>query len=486
MTRKNWFPPSFLFCVFLCVSSAHAGTVNAVSCASADVQSAINSASSGDTVNVPACSATWSSSVNISSKKIKIQGQTNCTGTPASSCTDATKITDNTTAGALSVGGASTSNFVEITGLTFIAQTSKANGMIELLGTMFSLNSFRIHHNHFITAAGATRGIDITGPYGLVDHNLFDVTNTGSVQSIADTGSSDGTDGGFTPWQQPLTLGTVNAVYEEDNTFNYPSNVGDSTIDNYGGARYVFRHNTVNNNEACSHHGFDSGNRRSAFSFECYNNTYTNNAGRHIRGGTIRGGTGVWFNNTYTTSGSGSAYDGFTLMVYRTSSAQSAWQMCDGTNLELGSKDLSSNGSRTATTNGGVLFCSNHRDTLCSSNADCTGGGTCSTYVDGQGSGGYMCRDQPGVTHDQVAAPIYGWNNTLNGSTWAGIGTYDGGVAPALGLGNYLQSGRDYNNNTQMPGYTPYTYPHPLQSGGTLSPPVTTVQPPSSLSAIVN
>ena len=62
----------------------------------------------------------------------------------------------------------------------------------------------------------------ITGAYGLIDHVMFDVTATGgSVQSVSVIGSPDGTDGGFTPWMRPLTLGTVNAVYIEDSSFTY-------------------------------------------------------------------------------------------------------------------------------------------------------------------------------------------------------------------------------------------------------------------------
>ena len=30
---------------------------------------------------------------------------------------------------------------------------------------------------------------------------------------------------------------------------------------------------------------------------------------------------------------------------------------------------------------------------------------------------------------------------------------------------NLQKQGRDYFNRTPMPGYTPYTYPHPLTSG---------------------
>ena len=40
---------------------------------------------------------------------------------------------------------------------------------------------------------------------------------------------------------------------------------------------------------------------------------------------------------------------------------------------------------------------------------------------------------------------------------------------------NFRQEGRDYYNNTPMPGYKPYIYPHPLVSG---------LAPPSNLQII--
>ncbi|HTV42211.1 MAG TPA: hypothetical protein VMF08_16695 [Candidatus Sulfotelmatobacter sp.] len=52
---------------------------------------------------------------------------------------------------------------------------------------------------------------------------------------------------------------------------------------------------------------------------------------------------------------------------------------------------------------------------------------------------------------NQALDGIYAWGNTTNG------------VAANLdSMYPTLQAGRDYYNNTQMPGYTPFVYPHPL------------------------
>jgi hypothetical protein len=73
MTRLKW-----LLCAFLLIASlgreARANTITAASCNTGDVQSAINSAAEGDTVNIPAGTCTWTSGVTISGKGIILQG----------------------------------------------------------------------------------------------------------------------------------------------------------------------------------------------------------------------------------------------------------------------------------------------------------------------------------------------------------------------------------------------------------------------------
>jgi hypothetical protein len=58
----------------------------------------------------------------------------------------------------------------------------------------------------------------------------------------------------------------------------------------------------------------------------------------------------------------------------------------------------------------------------------------------------------------QALEPCYSWNNTLNGSNLD---------FPNVDSQNVLRENVDYYNNTPMPGYRPYTYPHPLTTGNT-------------------
>ncbi len=85
-----------------------------------------------------------------------------------------------------------------------------------------------------------------------------------------------------------------------------------------------------------------------------------------------------------------------------------------------------------------------------------------------------------GRTHDQALSPVYAWGNT--GAVT--LVSYDGGNSSCdAALANALQAGRDFIDNTQMPGYTAYVYPHPLQNAGSApaAPPA-----PTGLSAVAN
>jgi hypothetical protein len=73
---------------------------------------------------------------------------------------------------------------------------------------------------------------------------------------------------------------------------------------------------------------------------------------------------------------------------------------------------------------------------------------------------GTMDRNNPRWMQ-QATEPCYSWNNRDQNNNLVNFITAIGGAT--------LIEGRDYFNNTPMPGYTPYTYPHPLTTS--LSPP---------------
>ncbi len=425
---------------------AKGATIPASSPLFTDVQKAANSAVSGDIVTVPAGAATWTSMLTLSGKAITLQG----------AGVGVTTITDNSSGQYLIDAICSASNFVRITGFTFVKSAAHGGGMIVFESASpggIREVSFRFDNNKLLFPSVGGRGIFPSGVFGLIDHNLITVIGGGSQQTITCSGSSENLDGGFTPWKWPLMLGTVNAVYVEDNTFDYTKNdQAEDAIDAGAGARVVVRHNNFLSISQ-GFHGTDSGNRRSAHSFEIYDNHYTNNSTNRLRYMTVRGGTGVVFNNVYDGSIGPAGWNGITLQYYRAWSAQSMWQQCNGTVWQLGSADPASTAGRTCSTNGGYGFSSTDGETVGKWGPGFTRG------FDGTGSKGYPGRDQPGVSTGQVSEPIYTWNNGPEvPGTWAGGDP----TAEAL-LKNFIQIDRDYILKPR-PGYTPLAYPHPLIS----------------------
>jgi hypothetical protein len=424
--------------------------ITAASASLANVNAAIASASSGQTVCVPAGSATWASQLNISGKALNLIG--------------------NGIGNTVITGGSSTimnmvvgpSNYVRVSGFTFIKGADNSGGNIswDPIGNNPANTgvSFRFDHNRIVIgSASSTHFLVPSVVYGLIDHNTFDITATSGAIGVFDPfGSSDSNDGGFTPWSRPFALGTDQAVYFEDNTINgTTADAGtEDSIDAYGGARFVIRHNTFLNTTV-GFHGLDSGGRRGIISFEIYSNTFTNNSGTALRAGTIRSGSGVIYNNTYNGSGS---WNGVALMLYRVvqPSQTGAWQLCNGSQWLLGSTNFSTNESRIAGASGascGSATC--NVKFLADRESESTSG---TTFLDTASANGYPCRDQPAVGPGQVIQGIYATGNS-GGVT---LGIYDGGSG--IDSTAWLTSGRDYFNGSQRPGYTPYQYPHALST----------------------
>lgn len=434
---------------------------------SASVQACVDQANDGDTITIPPGSFTWTTTVNIS-KGITLQGA----GLSLS------HITDQGSGGAALNVTCSAAHFVRVTGLEFIKSAAHTYGMVQFNGTNLHgtfESGFRFDHCKLTFPSTGGRGVYVTAVYGLIDHNTIFVGGPGSQQTVSVEGSFVGSDGGFTPWTQPLTLGTDKAVYVEDNTFDYNGNdQAEDAIDIYSGARIVVRHNTF---LSCTQgfHGTDTGGMRSPVSFEIYSNTYTNNSARTIRALTVRGGTGVVYGNTY--GGTHGAWYGVTLMYYRVCTVMNqagAWQFCNGTVWQLGSTNLSSDQSRECSINGGVGFNSVDKETLGA------WGGSYTRGFDGTGAGGYPGRDQPGIGPGQVSQPIYVWNNGgIGPSTYGGGDPGDQALLDAL-----VRLGRDYfystDNSGSRPGYTAFTYPHPLQGAPSPTPTPTPAATPTA------
>jgi hypothetical protein len=387
-------------------AAALAGDVHiAASCSREHVQAAVDDASDGDFVLVPAGQCEWATpppgdasapAILIDGKGITLQG----------AGIGQTVITDTTGTGwnnsLVRVNGVEGKPF-RITGFTF-TEVNRPSAM----GIYGTNRGFRVDHNEFEnrTATSCVSAINFSGyTYGVVDHSTF--TNT----RILVTGDGDAA------WQRPLSLGSANAVYVEDSSF--AATVHCNTVDASHGGRYVFRHNQVDSAHMEGHTCNNVG-MRGTFSYEIYENTFT---GAHYAPFHMRAGTGVVFSNTIA-----GPYGNSNIYVDNRRSCEAPcqdgpvpWNRCDGNQPMDGNQP---------------------------------------------GGYGYPCRDQIGRSTDtgfyttQALEPLYEWNNW---DTYAGTDV-DIVLNPAmcLTMTYHIQENRDYYNDTPRPGYTPYAYPHPL------------------------
>jgi hypothetical protein len=405
---------------------AHAATIQAANCSRTSVGNAVTAAADGDTVLIPAGTCSWTSQLDVT-KGISLLG----TGIDRTIIQDNVSKNGSNTSSAISFSVAAPRSF-RLSGLTLQGVATDPSiynkGHIRLDGTV---KTFRV--DHIKVTNQQTSAILIYGDLlGVIDHSIFSGSFKYGIKILHNQWGGGSNDYGDGSWAEPLYWGTNKAIYIEDCDFTeLDPNLSSSALDGLDGARVVFRHNTLHNQNG-TEHGADSGGRERGFrSLELYNNAYLFT--RTVAFAQwIRGGTGVVFNNTYT----GPAPNHF---------------------VEL----------------------SNCRD----SDAGCSAGQSYAPWGACNGSGpydqntpgqsGYRCVDQPGSGTSRLIAgrtpsggwinnasdPVYIWNNTVNGSS-------NNSVAGT----SHVQSGRDYFTGTARPGYTPYTYPHPLTAGSSPTP----------------
>jgi hypothetical protein len=98
--------------------------------------------------------------------------------------------------------------------------------------------------------------------------------------------------------------------------------------------------------------------------------------------------------------------------------------------------------------------------------------GTSSYDGNTPGEQGWPCIDQIGRGTNQASDPMYEWGNESCATPpCGGTGTDEdieiftlGELGCARQTEYHLKASRDFYNDTQKPGYAPYTYPHPLRA----------------------
>jgi hypothetical protein len=421
--------------IFCAAVPAAAATLTPNSCSYSDVSAAVQTAAAGDTISVPAGNCSWSSSLSIS-KAITLQGAgIGKTFIVNNASTSLIAITESV-AGNILVRGFDFS--VGTGGSFFIDVFFLTNGKPVLINA----NNFTLQANGNALRFQTNRGV--------IWANTFTGTPVGS--NCLDNASALRHKPSGLPWSTPATFGNTDIngdlnLYFEANTLTDVLEAID--VDDNG--RAVVRYNTFTNSAVVSH-----GDDTSAFGgryYEAYNNTFVLDTSPKCSGLptnvngfiSLRGGTALIHDNVIPTPssptwGNKGSVVFYVFMLRRNAGPYPCW----GT---------STPGSYPAPRQSGWGY---------------TRGGT----VAGQAL--------------QDLEPIYLWNNT-------GTGNYNepavldyfpnecGSAAPSAS--NYVQPNREYYTSTAKPGYTPYTYPHPLTGATPSSPPAPSSQPAAAAPA---
>lgn len=278
-------PPAFGF--------TKVGTTYTTDGSLADVQAAINDASAGNLIRIPAGNFLWGTGQTFLSinKSIILAGAGAGTGpghTQISLATDS----QQGTSGVIRILAAAVVRDFRINGATGNSITAFSTG---------SASGWRITSVTWVpTQNVGGYFIRINRSYGLID-SCHITGASGNNELIFGLGPTDS-------WQTDDSLGEWSNVFIEDCVFDGPGYVCDANEN----ARFVVRYCTINGPMKVDGHGLASNPPRGVRQMEVYNNHWT--LASNIFGGSsvgawtaieIRGGTGMAFNNTSTASASG-------------------------------------------------------------------------------------------------------------------------------------------------------------------------------------
>jgi hypothetical protein len=462
----------------------------------ASVQSILNNqAQNGDTITLPAGTFIWTTRVSIT-KAITLQG----------AGVGQTIIKDNANNTQLILVTLVAGKLTRITGIEFqdggrINRGLAPMGILRVVGSNINGSSFRWDHCKWNDLNGFSVFDTVIG---VIDHNTFIRNNGGEFMIYVYGTTWDGGGNGDKSWSAPTNYGSSQFLFIEDNTFT--SNVApfsSSATDGLNGCRFVARHNTFFDTEV-QNHGTDSGGReRGGRAIEIYNNNFIGSNITASLGGARSGGV-LLHDNTISGHQIGPV-PAFNLGNWRNFMTFNPWGGADGTNQwDVNEPTVFFTGTAAANSSGrtvtvsGANWTPNHwagytirrTSNVCGSNSvnfAWIKANTLNTitYTD---HGGYpipslsFCAgdsleirkvdhalDQPGralgslITgnpplrpagwNNQVTEPCYSWNNT----------TGNGPVNFTPGPG--VRANVHFFNNTPMPGYSEYAYPHPLVTG---------------------
>jgi|SRR5579859_514526 len=521
------------------------GTYTAASCNQSDVNAVINgpthTAVNGDTIQIPAGSCTWTTGITIKGVGIDITG----TGTPntgggtVGAGTPSTTLINHANAAFFNFTGLTIGQTAKVELLTMSASgagTNSISGAIFFNGTCTASGCANIRVDNINFTAG-TWGSACSGGYvlvdnvfGVVDHNTANESTASTaplVQVNYDAWQGVGANGDNS-FASADTFGTAQTMYIESNSISgIQGTQNDVSPGGVGGARYVCRFNTFTNASGaglCPGHGTAWGGRfRGQRQVEVYYNTASKTPGYSfdsVNG--LNSGTGYYFSNTYSTSVGNGANKFVGLDIARFVQTGTPWNSCDGTQPWDQSPWSSTTQCLDQPGRGAGARLENATPVLVSApGTPCTTAGQCwpnpaldpvyeagevmtvgglgtPVSVSGDGSQTRVLANRDYYAEVSQSAQTSA-TSPFNGTVGTGYGTLanrpttcttgvgywatDQGTWNSSGVGGQGELSICTSTNTWTLHYTPYTYPHPLTTGGTST--GVTTNPPTSLTATV-
>jgi len=254
------------------ISPACGDTHTATTCGQSDVESAISAASDGDTVEIPAGTCAWSSTVTITDRELTIRGQS---------------LTSPTITGKMVVSNDE--------GYTITLKDFKMIGAGYLLEINGGVKDFRVTNMTFIQSSSYATVI-WGDTHGVIDNCTYGPSTSGaSAIYIGNAGTTDA-------YAEDSVLGTDDQVVIEDCTITRSSHAGGThAVWSDRGSSYTVRYCTIAGYELDVHGHCTTGGARE---FEIYENDIEILSGASNKAwAVIRGGTGVIYDNRIENNG---------------------------------------------------------------------------------------------------------------------------------------------------------------------------------------
>lgn len=423
--------------ILLTARAAESATINATDASFNAVQSAVASASNGDTVTVPASTGapggkyTWPGRLDLGSKSISlIAAGTNCSQNAALSCY--TTIIDANVNGLIASRNTG-NNRVRISGFRF-NQAAGQFSVISFAGPSYKVRVDHCYFNHGDNAVATNFYLTEKGNgpvWGVTDHcQFYNMKRPYYAQDVrqVDPLPSPGIHGngyGNAAWSEGIHPGTEQMMFFEDNNLALNEYVDSVQGVVYGtmGGKMTFRHNAITGYSYIIDAHSDANDEASTCYYEIYENTITEGcvAGNVCQGLLMwqRGGQWIVHDNNFTASSpihAMSVYFGADTPAHRVKNTYAWGNKVNGVAANISSvRDSAPTcNQNNPNTCPGLTWCCNYPP------------GVCSNY-NGQTCGGF--------SSDSIKVNQQFFNS-----------------APAFG-------------QTYYP-YAAYTYPHPLTNTG--------------------